>query len=196
MQLLELLNADEKKLFKTRTYQANSMVKNEGDICDHLGIVIDGEINISTYTYNEKKENITMLASGELFGQFLIFNESNIYLGSAIANKKTTMAFISKDNLLKLFQSNEEFLKTYLEIICTESIRNKNQSKMLAHKNIRDRIMYYFENIAKNKVVNIKNVTNLSAIISLPRPSVSRELSKMEKDGVIKRVNSKTFILK
>ena len=52
------------------------------------------------------------------------------------------------------------------------------------HKNIEDRLIYYFKiesNRFNSSKICIDSVSNLARILSLPRPSVSRSLSKMEK---------------
>ena len=81
-----------------------------------------------------------------------------------------------------------------MKIICKEAISIKQQAKLLAHKNIRDRIMYYFMMNQKDKIVHIDSVTTLSNILSIPRPSVSRELSNMERDGLIKKADKIIYI--
>jgi Mn-dependent DtxR family transcriptional regulator len=81
-----------------------------------------------------------------------------------------------------------------MKVICDEAVKIKQQSKLLAHKNIRDRIMYYLMSNQKDKKVYIKSVTNLSNILSIPRPSISRELSNMEHDGLIKHEKNIIYI--
>ena len=45
----------EKKYFKIVEYNAFDIIFNEHDVCNHLGIVLKGEVLISTITYNEKE---------------------------------------------------------------------------------------------------------------------------------------------
>ena len=114
MNLLDLLNEQEIKLFRMRNYDSNQVVFDEGAICNSIGIVIQGEVLIKTYTYNVKEETITIVKENNLFGQFLLFSDNPFYLGIGITSKKTRVAFINKDNLLKLLSSNKLFLENYL----------------------------------------------------------------------------------
>lgn len=194
MNLFELLTEEEKNLFHIRNYDPNQVVFDEGGICRNIGIVLQGELLIKTYTYNIKEETITIVKENNLFGQFLIFSNSPFYLGIGITSKKTKIAFINKDNLIKLLSNNKIFLESYMKVICSETIAIKQQAKLLAHKNIRDRIMYYLNNHAKDKVAYIPSVTYLANAISIPRPSVSRELTNMELENLIKRVGKYIYI--
>ena len=75
---------------------------------------------------------------------------------------------------------------------------NIMENKILTHKNIEDRIYYYLNSKIhnpKDNYVTIKNVTELSKILNLPRPSVSRSLSKMEEKGLIKRDKNRIEVL-
>lgn len=196
MIILNLLSQEEiNKYVRYKTYESNQVVFNEDSICEGIGIVVEGEILIKTYTYNIKEEIITVIKEKNFFGQYLLFSRNNKYLGMGITSRKTKVAYISKDNLLSLLSINKQFLEAYMKVICDEAVKIKQQAKLLAHKNIRDRIMFYLMSKQKDNIVYIKSVTTLSNILSIPRPSVSRELTNMENDGLIIR-NGKNIKIK
>lgn len=197
MNILDLLSTEEINNFvKFKTYNSNQVVFDEYALCEYIGIVLEGEVLIKTYTYLEKEETFTSIKKDECFGQYLVFSKNPFYLGIAITKFKTKIAMISKTSLLTLFKINQKFLEGYLTLICTDSVNIKQQAKLLAHKNIRDRIMYYLNQNSTNRTITIKSVTDLANILSIPRPSVSRELSNMEYDGLIKRIDKTIYILK
>lgn len=181
-----------KKYSITKEYKSGDIIFNEGDKCLHLGIIIEGEIKIVTYTYLEKEETINTVSTGDMFGQFLLFSTHDNYFGSAIALKKTKILFINKTNLLKLFDEDKNFLNLYLKAICDQSIILKQQNKLYAHKNIRDRIMFYVTSNTTEGKCKIKSISSLALILNIPRPSLSRELIKMQDEGLIKY--DKTYI--
>ena len=104
-------------------------------------------------------------------------------------------AFIDRKTLLEVFTKNPNLLEEYLKHIADKSIAIKLQAKLLSHKNIEDRIMYYLSTKADdNNTIYIKSVTDLSKVLSLPRPSVSRSLSNLEDKGLINRNGKYIFI--
>lgn len=187
--LFELLKEEELQYTYIKHYNSNDLIFNEGEKCNSIGILLDGELSIYTYTYNENIEVITTINKGEMFGHFLIHSTNPYYLGSCISKKKSSVMFITKNNLNKIFSVNKEFLEEYLRIISTESIKLKQQVKLFAHKNIEDRIMYYLKTNSKDNVIYIPSITRLSEILSLPRPSVSRSITILENKGLIERKN-------
>lgn len=190
MILNELIN----KYPKT-TYEKNQIIFEEGTICSKIGIIIEGEIKISTITHLEKEETFTIVRKNDIFGNSLIFSSMPYYLGDIIALTKTTICFIKKQDLIKELSNNPSLLESYIKLISDKTIEVKQQNKLLAHKSIRDRILYYLSILSKKqqtKVVQISSITKLSNDLSLPRPSVSRELKNLENDNLIKR--NKRFI--
>lgn len=195
MNIINLLTEHEiKEYVSFKSYDRDQVVFDEGARCYGIGIVVEGEILIKTYTYNVKEEIITVVKENNLFGQYLLFSNNDKYLGMGITSRKTKVAHISKTNLLKLLSINTLFLEEYMKIICDEAVRIKQQAKLLAHKNIRDRIMFYLMSNHTDKIVYLKSVTYLSNVLSIPRPSISRELTNMEQDGLIKRVGKLIYI--
>ncbi|MDY4052226.1 MAG: Crp/Fnr family transcriptional regulator [Bacilli bacterium] len=183
-----------KHLIKYVDYNSNAIVFNEGDICREIGIVIKGEISISTITYAEKEETINIIKEGELFGDFLAFSPNPVYLGIGITNKKTTIAFIKRESILNIFIENKDILCAYLSYTSLKAIQLKLQTKLLSHKNIEDRIIYYFT-ITKENPVYISSITDFSKKLALPRPSVSRSLKVMEEKNIIKREKHFFYLL-
>lgn len=186
----------EKKYFKIVEYNAFDVIFNERDVCNHLGIVLKGEVLISTITYNEKEEIINTIKEHDVFGDILLFASNNIYLGDVIAIKKSIVALITKDNLLKLLTQRKELLIKYLSHLSNKSLNIKLQSKLLSHKNIEDRIMYFLSTVKnKDNIYEYKSITDIANKLSLPRPSVSRSMTILENKGLIKKGKKKIYIL-
>ena len=184
-EIQKLIN--EKKIITTKI-QSGGVLFNEGETCEYLGYLLKGKLNISTLSFKDKEEIISTINEGEFFGQFLIFNDNNsTYLGDVIAIKNSEIALINKNTLDNILMTNKVFLNAYLCDISIEAFRIKQQVKMLSHKKNIDRIIYYLKNNNVDGKIDIKSVTNLSKIVNLPRENVSRILTKLVKDGYIKR---------
>ena len=80
---IEDLNIDLIKSYgKTLEYKSCEIIFNEGDSCDKLGLVLEGEAKIITYTYQDKEEIINNVKKGDLFGQFVLFSKHSNYVAS------------------------------------------------------------------------------------------------------------------
>ena len=113
--LLQVLNKKEHKLVNGYQITKNSVIAHEGDLCESIGVIISGKIDIVSYSFAGKEMLINSLKAGDIFGNNLVFSSDPLYRGNIIAKEKCVIAFISKDNLIYLLQNNADFLKLYLQ---------------------------------------------------------------------------------
>ena len=187
MNILELEHILEK--YPHQNYERGDIIFNEGDECQKIGIIQSGDIKITTITMQDHEETISYLTKGEIFGNHLIFSSHPYYLGDVICEKKATIIFINKNELIKLLQTNESFLVHYFNEMSNKAIHTRQQLKMMAHKSLTDRLMYYLFMLSKQqgtKKVKIPTITKIAIELSVPRPSLARIIKKLVEDGLIK----------
>lgn len=176
MNIFNNLTDEEKQKIKYLNLKTNEVLFHEGEECHNVYLVLQGRIEIVSYSLEGNEEIISTLKKDDVFANALIFSKKNIFLGEIIAKEKTTLAYLSKTDLLNIFQRNTTFLEAYINLISEKTIRMTQKSKILAHKSIRSRIICFLE---CNEGKYLKNITSLSKELVLPRPSVSREIHKM-----------------
>lgn len=185
--LFKNVNKNYDHLFIIKEYKNETLIFNEHDVCSSLHLVLKGEVEISTLTYNDKEYTINILHKDSSFGEFLLFSNQNFYLGDIIAKENTIIAEISKENLLILLK-DEIVLQNYLSLLCNRSMLNQEKIKIYTQKNIKDRIMFYlFEESkkSKSKSIKIKSKETLAKLLNIPRPSLSRSLIELQNEGKI-----------
>ena len=193
MNILNLLNQNEKEKISYLNLKQNQILFHEGEECKSIFIIIEGQITILNYSLNGNEEIISILNKNDVFANALIFSNNNYYLGEIIATKPTKLAIINKNELIFLLQNNKSFLECYINLIAEKTIKFTIKTKLLSHKNIRSRIIYYLE--ISNYSIK-KNISFLAKELVLPRPSVSREISKMINEDIIYIKNNKIIYKK
>lgn len=193
MNILDLLKQNEKEKISYLNLKQNQTLFHEGEECKSIFIIIEGQITILNYSLNGNEEIISILNKNDVFGNALIFSNNNHYLGEIIATKPTKLAIINKNELIYLLQKNKLFLECYINLIAEKTIKFTIKTKLLSHKNIRSRILYYLE---INNYSIKKNISFLAKELVLPRPSVSREISKMINEDIIYIKNNKIIYKK
>ncbi len=172
--------------YKTINYKKNDIVFNEGAICNYLGLVISGNINIVTFTYNEKEYQINSINENSIFGQNILFQNQK-YLGTGIATKETTVLYISKNELLELF-TNSTFTTNFLTLTTKITLNLQKKIKLLSQKEIRDKIIFLLLENAREtqkKAYFFESKEKLAQFLNITRPSLSRELIKMKRENLI-----------
>lgn len=174
------------KLF-IRNYPQDSLVFSEDENCLGLGIILSGQLTISTLSNNDKEYTINIIDENDIFGENLLFTDNNKYLGDGIATKNLRIIIIKKELLLEMF-SDKIFLENYLHLIANKNTKLRQRLKLLSQKTIEDRIMFYLyseQKRLKTKTIPILNKEILANTLNIPRPSLSRELIKLKEKGLI-----------
>lgn len=186
MNFLNILKDNEKIYLKTKTFKKNEIILNEGDILNKMCFVLSGSISISTFTILNNEYNIRLLKENDSFGEFLIFSDKPYSLGTITALKETTIAFINKNDLIKIMQENEQFLLFFLNKMNNDALMLENRIKVLAQKSIKERILFYIkERSDSSNIIYITSKKDLAEYINIPRPSLSRELINLKDEGII-----------
>ena len=181
--LLDLLSNEEKKLVSYLTFKKGETLFYENDVCTSIGIIIEGEIKISSVTFEGNEVIYNALGKGSVFGNNLLFSTDNKYRGDVKGVKEGILALINKDNLISILTNNKPFLINYLSIHSEFSKTLNTKIKLLSFNNALERFLYYL--FTNNNHIKYKNITTLSQELYLSREATSRLLSRLEKEGRI-----------
>ena len=188
--IIELLSIDERKNIKEVTLQKEQILFNEGDVCECVGIVISGVIEITSYSYNGREIIFNHLESGMLFGNNLILSSEPIYKGSIIAKTPTKIALIYKNALISLLQNNKSFLLEYLKHQSDMSKELNGKIKLLTLDSAEERFFLYLTT-HKGKI-KYQTISGLAKELYLQRETLSRLLTKLVKENKIS-INNKAM---
>lgn len=188
-QIEELLTKDN----SIKAYKKDQFIFHEGDIPKKLFILINGKIDIAKDLSSGKRILITSIEmSGDIFGEIYVFIEKNEYDVYAQAAEDSTVFQISDNIFIKNAKAKseaEEILQYNLMcIFASKAYFMKSKIKILGSSSIREKIVQYlFQRL--NEEGNVKGNLNreyMADYLNVARPSLSRELSNMQKDGIIK----------
>ena len=192
--LLNVLSKKEHQLVKGYQIAKGNTIFHEGDVCESIGIIISGKIDIVSYSFQGKELLINSLKAGEIFGNNLIFSSLPIYKGDVVAKEKAVVAFINKENLVTLLQNNREFLELYLQAQSDKAKLLTARIQLLSFSNAEERLFYYANK--NHNVIEYKNVTTLAATLGVQRETLSRLLTSLVERHLIKKEKGKITVLK
>ena len=183
--LLETLTTEELSKVKIASLIKEQILFNEGDQCESVGIVVEGEIEIVSYSYRGKEIIFNHLYPGMVFGNNLIFSSNPVYKGSVIAKKPAKVALIYKNTLISLLKSNNDFLLKYLQYQSDVGKDLNGKIKLLSLDNAEERFFYYLH--SQNGVITYSSITKLASTLSLQRETLSRLISRLVNEKKIIR---------
>lgn len=175
--------------FKIVSYKKNNVIHFDGELCTKLEIILSGKIIIDRIEESGDFLTISEFSEGDILGGNLMFSSNPYYLMTITASKDSLILEIQKELLFKLLSENQIFLTAYLEFISDRATVLGNKIKYTLKKSIRENILNYLKQEYKTQhSYTIKLITSkkiLAEKIGVQRTSLSRELSKMQNDGLI-----------
>lgn len=192
MDIKKYLNDNDNALGEILHYHKDEIIKKEKDICNEIFIILDGEIKISSYQLDGKEDIYNHFYKNDMFANVLIFSQHNYYLGNVIALKETKLIKFTREKLLRLFSTNALFLEHFLKINSKEALNTKIQLKILT-KPLKERFIYF---LSINNNTLTCSIQSLSEKLFVQRESLSRLISILVKEKVIKKEGKTITLLK
>ena len=183
--ILSLLSKEEQQFLEVEGFNKGAYLFREGELCSKVSIVVSGAVKIASMHYSGNEIIFNVLQKGEMFGNNLIFSDNPIYKGDVIATKDSTIVSIRKENLEIILQSNKTFLIAYLNIQSNFGKKLNSTIKMLSMSSAEDRFMFYLRE--NSNEITYHTITDLADILNLKRETLSRLLTKLEKENIIRR---------
>ncbi|MDD4096011.1 MAG: Crp/Fnr family transcriptional regulator [Oscillospiraceae bacterium] len=181
-------------LTRLRTFAKGEILAAEGDLCSSIGIIEKGRIAMQKYTSGGDFATIALLKPGDFFGEDLIFGSSNVYTFTLEAMSLSEVLFVNKETLNALIERSPVVKGNFLRILSDRVLEQNKRIALLSQKSIRQKIAYYLLDLRSEKSGSSADGDTvrlpvskevIAKLLAMPRPSFSRELILMKKDGVI-----------
>src|SRR3954468_12324427 len=92
-----------RQVTRERTYGMGETIFKQGDPGDGIYVVKGGEVHIAVVASGGERRVISKLGPGDLFGELAVI-DSDPRSASALAGEKTTLFFISRNDLLNMLE--------------------------------------------------------------------------------------------
>lgn len=186
--------------FKVTSYKKSSVVHFDGELCNKLEIVLFGKVVVDRIDESGNLLTISEFYKDDILGGNLLFSKNPYFPMTVLTQLPTDILEIDREVLFELICNNPIFLRTYLELISDRTFILGDKIKHYINRTIRESIMNYLNYESKKQNSNhIKlNITKkaLAEKIGVQRTSLSRELAKMRKDGMIQFDSDTITLLK
>ena len=161
----------------------------EGDICNSLGIVIEGELEVQKHYASGKVVTLAKLNKGKTFGEAIAFSETNIYPATIVASKGSIILYISKKDIISMCSSYPKVLNNFMQLLSSKILLLNRKIKELSFETLREKISSYL--LSQYEIQKNLNLTlpmsrkDLAQHLGVQRPSLSREFVNMKDNGLI-----------
>lgn len=192
----------ESKLIKRVSYRRNEIIFWTDRTPEALMMLLSGNIAMGRDTFDGKRSlSKSNSATGTLLNEVRLFSPKKLLWEYAIALEDSEVLEISGGLLLK-----PEAEYSDIQIIMMRNILGTfvekidhlgDKVRILSYASVRERIAFYLYHIQDKSQRYILNATReeIADYLGIARPSLSRELGRMQQEGIIRIDGREVFIL-
>ena len=184
---LDALNATEK------SYRKSAVIMRAGSATDRMGIVIEGSVTIESNDIWGNRTILSHVDEGQFFAETYALLEKETMLVDVVANENCRILFLKVGSLDQLTSLNKPWANTLivnlLSISARKNLHLSGRSFHTSPKTIRGRVMSYLNTVSLQKGSKEFDIPfdrqQLADYLNLERTALSKELGKMQNDGII-----------
>lgn len=185
---------------RKRNFKKGEFILHIGDEFHHAGLVMKGKVECSFQDSDFNKYNMNHFSEGDLFGSAMACAEISTSPMQISALSDCVILFfdykILYDHKIK-YEYQIQIAVNLIRIFSKQNFFLNKKVRILSQKEIRNKILTYLRNLQpdENDIRKIPfSKTALAEFLCVNRTALSRELSRMSKEGLLK-MNGRNFIL-
>ena len=186
-----------------RQYIKDDILLYAGDTTDRLGLVLSGSVTIESNDAWGNRTILSHVSKGQFFAETYALFKDEPLLVDVRANEKCSVLFLKSGNVQALMHQSApwtfKYVTNFLMISARKNLMLSGRSFHTAPKTIRGRVLSYLNSVSLQKHSNEFDIPfdrqQLADYLNLERSALSKELGKMQRDGLIKTKKNHFVIL-
>lgn len=171
-----------------KKYTKGSTVYEKGIVCNSLDIVLSGDLVAYAASANGSESRVFSFEKDNTIGANLLFGNINRYPFNIYATTNCELLHINKDAVEALLK-DYEFTLNFVKILSLNSQVMNQKIAIYTQKTLRENLMDYFSTLSlqqNSRLITLSmSKKQLSDYLGVQRPSLFRELKKMQDEGLI-----------
>lgn len=175
------------------TYKKNSYITIGGEPFIGLGILLTGEAAVIKENAVGNRNVLTILKTGNLFGEIIAFSNQHNWPASVFAQTTCSVIFLSSDKITgncgNACASHTQLIKNMLSILSEKALLLNRKVEYLTINSMRGKISTYlleqYKLTSKDVFTLSLSRNDLADFLNVSRTALSREMGRMRDEGLI-----------
>lgn len=190
------------KVMQVKNYRKNEAIFTEGTIPNGIFFLKNGKVKKYKVDNDGREQIIYIYNAGEFFGYSAILS-NDTYGDTTLAIENSVIAFISKENFLRILDHSDFFSKLLLKSLSHEFSVMANLMTVLSQRTVRERVALsllilhrkYQSNIAEDKTYITLSRTDLANMVGTANETLARILHDFREDHLIVMEGRKILLI-
>ena len=154
-----------------------------------IGLILDGSVQAQKLFPNGSQINVSVRRRGEMIGPAAAFARNQKYPCDIVSLEESTIMMFSREDVLLLMQKDIRIMRNFMAELATASYMLQQWLELLSYSGIAQKAAFYLliksRQSGKAEIRIPGSVTSWAMSMNVSRPSLHRELRKLESEGII-----------
>ncbi|WMJ85976.1 Crp/Fnr family transcriptional regulator [Anaerocolumna sp. MB42-C2] len=177
-----------------KSYKKNETIITAGSKITSLGIVLSGGVQVLREDILGNRMLVTSLGEGDIFGETFACAGIEECPVSVIAMETSRVLMLPINRIVtpctKACSFHSSLLTNLLSLLARKNLYLNNKMELLSKRTIREKLMAYLSGEAKKNHSNSFEISlnrnEMADYLCIDRSAMSREISRMQEDRLIK----------
>lgn len=180
-----------------RKYSKDEIIFHMGDYTKQIAIILTGSVLTVKEDIWGRRHIVAMIKSGETIAESFAAAKKSILTVNAMANSDCELLFLNIDKLLSVCSSacdaHNRVIRNLISVLAEKNLKFNEKISHMSRRTTREKLLSYLSSearIQKSLSFDIPfDRQQLADYLSVERAAMSVELSKLQKDGLLKTKN-------
>jgi len=154
-----------------------------------VGLLLEGRVEAQKTFPNGSQVNVSVRLPGEMIGAAALFSKSRRYPCDIVSLDPVTVMMFRRDDFLKLMQKDVRILENFMTEIASATYMLQQRLELLSYNGIAQKAAFWLlmqaRQTGKSRVRIPGSVSKWAMLMNVSRPSLHRELKKLEEQSII-----------
>lgn len=176
----------------SKSYKKGAVILHAGNLTDQMGMVLSGSVTIEINDMWGNRTILSHVGTSQFFAETYALLPEEVMPIDVVANENCQVLFLHIGNMISNTQMSARYHKLYRNLLLISSHKNLALSVRSSHtapKSARGRILAYLNTVSLQKGRTEFDIPfdrqQLADYLNLERTNMSKELTRMRREGII-----------
>ena len=154
-----------------------------------IGIILEGRVEAQKPFPNGSQINVSVRNAGEMIGPAAVFSRNRKYPCDIMALQPSTIMIFREENILLLLQKDVRIRRNFMAELATAAYMLQQRLELFSYSGIAQKAAFYllmqYRQTGERTIRIPDSISKWAMTMNVSRPSLHRELKKLEMQGFI-----------
>ena len=167
------------------SYRKGDFIAMQNSVCRSLYLLCEGSVYAQMISEEGREFTLDTLSAPDVLASAFLFGTENVLPVTIVANSDCELWIVSKESIQLLIEQDKAVLRNFLAVLSDHSLFLSRKLEQFALQTLSSRLLGFLE-----KDGAIQNLQETAFILGVTRPSLSRVVSQLVRQGMIRKTDA------